>query len=219
MALTTGTPVGNVLTQEELFIEGAPTIYIQDWEAGLLNNPDANSFYWGMSGTATYPVYEVACVSDVSFTEDVTVNDVLCDSSGVKDTIQQRNSVSFAFAVKSLFPILNMAQLLNFGSVTQSGSQLEQSGIGPINNNRFWHVWAPKVYDDDVGDYIAIWMHKAKFVEAWTIDMTFGDAWTANGIQLRAFTDSFGSGAAASAVIPSAQSFGSWLRLDPSAIA
>lgn len=211
MALVTGTPVGSVLSQEDLYIEGAPTIYIQSYSAALLNNPDSDSFYWGLSGTSTYPVYEVGCVSDVSFTEDVTLNDVLCDNVGVKDTIQQRNYVEFQFAVQSMFPILNMAQLLNLSAVTQNtGEGTEKSGIGKINNATFWHVWSPAVYDQDSGDYIAIQLHRCKFVESWTINMTFGEPWTAQGIRLRAFVDS---------TKPAAQQFGMFLRSDASVIA
>jgi hypothetical protein len=210
MALITGTPVGTLLTQEDLFIEGAPTIFIQQYEAPLLFSPDSDSFYWGLTGTTTYPVYEIGCVSDVSFTEDVTLNDVLCDNVGVKDTIQQRNYVEFQVAIQSMFPIKNMAQFLNMSAVTQnSGQGSEKSGIGKINNARFWHVWAPAVYNLDTGDYVAVMLHRCKFVESWTINMTFGQPWQAQGIRLRAFVDS---------TVPAAQQFGMILRVDPSVI-
>ena len=210
MSLTTGTPEGNVLTQEDLYLEGAPTVFIQSYDASLLNNPDEDGFYWGLSGTSENPVYEIACLSDVSLTEDVTLNDVLCDNVGVKDTIQQRNSVEFQFAVKSFFPLTNMSQLLNLGTVTQNtGEGTEKVGIGKINNQKFWHVWSPAVYNEEVGDYIAVHFHRAKFVEAWTIDMPFGEQWTANGIRLRAYADTN---------YPSAQQFGMILRNDPSVI-
>lgn len=47
MALITGTPIGNVVYQENIFLEGAPTIFIQDATATELNHPDAQGFYWG----------------------------------------------------------------------------------------------------------------------------------------------------------------------------
>ena len=210
MALSTGTPVGNVLTQEDIYIEGAPTIYFQSYSANPMKNPDSDGFYWGLSGTSTYPVYEVGCISDVSFGEDVTLNDILCDNVGVKDVSQQRNFVEFQFAVKSFFPLLNMSQLLSLGTVTQNLTEnTEKVGIGKINNASYWHVWAPAVYDDSVGDYVAIYLSKAKFVEAWTIAMPFGESWRAEGLRLRALVDS---------TKPSAQQFGSIIRSDISVL-
>lgn len=210
MSLVTGTPVGNVLTQEDIYIAGAPTIFIQDYSADLWKNPDSDGFYYGLSGTSTYPVYEVACLSDVSLTEDITLNDVLCDNIGVKDTIQQRNFVEFEFTVKSLFPLRNMSQLLSLGTVTQnSGEGTEKVGIGKINNQSFWHVWSPAVYDESTGDHVAVHFNRAKFVDAWTIDMPFGEPWMVTGIRLRAYADS---------TKPAAQQFGMILRVDPSVI-
>lgn len=87
MPLVTGTPIGTLTTQEDLFLEGAPTIYFQRYEASELNNPDASLMYWGLSGSAIYPVYEIGCPADVTFGDNMTMNDVLCDNLGVKDTI------------------------------------------------------------------------------------------------------------------------------------
>lgn len=210
MALTTGTPVGSVLTQEDLYIEGAPTIYFQNYDASLWKNPDSDGFYYGLSGTSTHPVYEIGCISDVSFGEDVTLNDILCDNVGVKDVSQQRNFVEFQFAVKSFFPLLNMSQLLSLGTVTQNtGEGTEKVGIGKINNAAYWHVWAPAVYDETTGDYVAIHLNRAKFVEAWTIAMPFGEGWRAEGLRLRALVDT---------TKPAAQQFGAIIRVDPSVI-
>lgn len=208
MALVTGTPVGTLTTQEDIYFEGAPTIYIQDYNATPLYNPDGDGFYWGMSGTATYNVYEIGCPIDVSLTENLTINDVLCDTVGVKDTVQQRNYVEFSFSLRSLLPLATMRILLNFGAVVET-APTEKMPIGAINNNQRWHLYAPKVYDEDNGDYIWIWLHKAKLVDAWTIPMTFGAPWQANGIKLRAYADT---------TYPAAQKFGMWGRLDPSVI-
>jgi len=208
MALVTGTPLGTITSQEEIYLEGAPTIYIQNFEASPLNNPDGDGFYWGMSGTSTYPVYEVGCISDVSMTENLTMNDVLCDNVGVKDTVQQRNYVEFVFSIQSFFPFDVLRNLLSFGAVTET-TPTQKFGMGKINNNLYWMVYAPKVYDEDVGDYIAIHMNRCKFVDAWTINMTFGTPWVAAGLRLRAFVDS---------TKPAAQQFGMWLRSDASVI-
>jgi len=207
MALVTGS-ASNPTLQEEIYLEGAPTIYIQDADADPLYNPDADGFYWGMSGTTTYPAYEIGCITDVSLTENLTMNDVMCDNVGVKDTVQQRNYIEFVFSIQSFFPLSTLRHLLNFGVVTET-APTEKFGMGKINNAQYWAVYAPKVYDEDVGDYVAIQMHRAKFVDAWTINMTFGTPWQATGLRLRAFVDS---------AKPAAQQFGVFIRADASVI-
>lgn len=210
MALVTGSALGTTTAQEDIYFEGAPTIYIQQYEASPYYNPDSDGFYWQLSGTATYPVYEIGCPVDVSLTEGLTINDVLCDTVGVKDTVQQRNYVEFAFALRSLLPLSVMRVLLNFGAVVENlSANTEKMPIGKINNNLRWHLYAPKVYDEDNADYIWFYLHKAKFVDAWTIPMTFGTPWQANGIKLRAYADT---------TKPAAQQFGMWGRSDASVL-
>lgn len=208
MALVTGTPIGNLDVQEGLYIDSAPNIYFQDYSATPLYNPDAGGFYWGMSGTTTYPAYEIGCPTDVSFSENVTINDVLCDTVGVVATTQQRNYLTMAFTVQSLFPLQTLRILLKGGAVTET-APTQKFGFGPINNNQFWMVYCPRVYDTNVGDYIWIHLHKAMFVDAWTIGMAFGTSWNVTGISLRAYADS---------TKPSAQSFGMFGRSDASVI-
>lgn len=209
MALVTGTPVGNLTESEDIYLESAPSIFFQDNTADPMNNPDSDGFYWGLSGTSTYPAYEIGCPTDVSFAEDITANDVLCDNVGVKDTLMQRNYIDLTFTVQSFFPFEILAEMLKGGSVTEdTASGISKFGMGKIDNNQRWMVWAPKVYDEDVGDYIAIHLHKAKFVDAFDISMPFGESWTVD-IVLRAFADTDK---------PSAQQFGTFLRVDPSVI-
>jgi hypothetical protein len=208
MALVTGTPIGTLTTQEDLYIEGAPNIYFQDYNADPFYNPDGDGFYWFMSGTATYPVYEVGCPTDVSLTEDLTINDVLCDNVGVKDTVQQRNFVQFEFTIQSFFPYDVLRHLLAGGAVTET-APTQKFGMGTISQTQQWHVYCPKVYDVDAADYIWIWLNKAKFVEAWTINMSFGTPWQATGLRLRAYADT---------TKPQDQYFGMWGRSDASVI-
>lgn len=208
MALITGTPLGNVQYQENLFMEGAPTIFIQDATATELNHPDSDGFYWGLSGTSTYPVYEIGCLTAVTFTENLTMNDVLCDNVGVKDTIMQRNYFEFNFTLLSFFPFSTLTKLLQGGTVT-TGTGKEKMPLGKINNAQYWHVYAPKVYDESVGDYVVYMLHRVKFVDAFTINMPFGNRWEATGLKMRSFVDSN---------MPAAQQFGALLRFDLSAL-
>jgi hypothetical protein len=207
-ALVSGTPVGNLQTAEDIYLEGAPTIYFQDYNATLLKNPDADGFYWGLSGTTTYPVYELGCLTAVSLTENLTVNDVLCDNVGVKATIQQRNYFEFQMTVQSFFPLTTLRNVLKGGPVTET-APTEKFGLGAVNNNQFWHVYAPKVYDEDAGDLVIWNFNKCQFVNAFTISMPFGSPWQITGVVFRAFADT---------TKPAAQRFGSVIRSDPSVI-
>ena len=68
MTIVTGSPIGNILSQEEKYLEGSPYLYIQDYRAGALNHPDANGYYWNLSGTTTYPIYSLGCIQDTKLT-------------------------------------------------------------------------------------------------------------------------------------------------------
>ena len=208
MAILTGVPLGTIVSAEEIYIEGAPYIYFQDSRAGLLNNPDAQGYYWGLSGTTTYPVYALGCVRDVKLSENVTMNDVRCDNVGVKDTVQKRNYLEFDITILTILPLSQLARMLNLSAPT-SGTGFETAGIGQINNAVSYHVYAPKVYDESSGDLLIFNLHKAKFVDAWTIDFKYGDSWTITGIKLRAYADD---------TKPAAQLFGTIVRKDPSAL-
>lgn len=210
MSLVTGTPIGNLDLQEDLFLEGAPTIYFQDANATPYYNPDADGFYWQLSGTATYPVYEVGCPTDVSFTENLTMNDVLCDNVGMKAVVQQRNYFEFQFSVQSFFPLQVLTNLLGGGTVVENtGTHVQKMPLGKINNDQFWHLYAPKVYNENAGDYVWIYMHKTQFIDAFSIAMTLGTPWKLTGLKMRAFVDS---------TKPAAQQFGMFGRSDASVI-
>lgn len=187
--IATGTPLGTVTSQEDLYLEGAPYIYFQDSRANPLNNPDAQGYYWGMSGTSTYPVYLLGCIQDVSLTEGVTMNDVRCDTVGVKDTIQKRDYVEFQLTILSQLPLQVLAKMLNLTDATV-GTGYETVGIPQINNAIKYHVYAPKVYDTSTpASWLMFYLHKAKFVDAWTMNMVYGGSWTLTGIKMRAYAD------------------------------
>jgi len=209
VALATGTPLGTITSQDEIYLEGAPNIYFQDATATPLNNPDLNTYYWGLSGTATYPVYQLSCYLDVSLGEDVTVNAVRCDTVGDKSAIQKRNYLELTLTLKTFFPLSVLRHVLNISAPATSLTDLEKVGIGKINNNRFYMVYLPKVYDEDTGDYVLIHLHRAQFVDAWSISMRSGENWDVSGIRLRGYADE---------TKPANQLFGTIVRADPSAI-
>lgn len=208
MALITGTPIGSVTAQDEIYIEGAPNIWIQDYSANPLNNPDASGYYWGMSGTTVYPAIGIGCVSDVQLTEGLTMNAIVCDTDGQRGMIQRRDYLELNLTIQTLFPLSTLRHTLNLSTPVTVG-KLEKMGIGPINNNRYYMVYAPRVYDPDTGDYVLFHFHRCQFVDAWTIDMKGGEAWKVTGLKLRAFNDS---------TKPASSPFGTIVRADPSAL-
>src|SRR3972149_7441633 len=181
MTLITGTPLGSITTQDDIFLEGAPNIYFQETGATPLNNPDASGYYWGLSGTTAYPVYNLGCYTDVSLTEDVTVNAIRCDTSGDVATIQKRNYLEVNFTLQHMFPLSVLRHTLNISVPTVGLTDLEKTGIGKINNNRYYMVYMPKVYDDDTGDWLMVHLHRCQIVEPWSLAMRSGDSWQLTG--------------------------------------
>ena len=208
MTLVTGSPLGTIVAQDEIYIEGAPWIYYQDYNAPELWGPDSDGFYWGLSGSTAYPVYSLACYEDVALSDDLTVNAIRCDKVGDKAVIQKRNHLVFTFALSSLFPLVTTAPIIRGSTVTASGDW-EKMGLGTINNNKYYHIYLPKVYDEAAGDYVAITLHKAQFVDAWTIAMVSGNKWMLGGIAAWALADD---------TKPSGQEFATVIRFDIDAL-
>ena len=207
--LVTGAPVGTINAQEEIYVDSAPYLYFQDATPAPLWNPDADGFYWNLSGTTAYPVSRVGCIQDVSLSEGLTINQVRCDTVGDKATIQRRDYIEFAFSFTSLFPLSALRHMLKLGSAPSVTTDWEKQGIGAINNNQYYHFYAPKVYDEEAGDFVAFHLHRAQFVEAFTVNMRSGEPWMVEGIRIRAYVDE---------TKPAAQKFGAILRYDRSAL-
>jgi hypothetical protein len=208
MGLLTGTPVGTIISQDEIYVEGAPYLYFQSYSATELHHPDTDNFYYGLSGTATYPVYNVGCFQDMSLADNVTMNMIRCDHIGDKDAIEKRNHLEITLTISTLLPLPTLKYILKGSTVTETGD-FEKMGLGQISNSRYVHVYMPKVYDEDAGDYLIFHLHKCKFVDAWTINFRQGQEWQLTGVKLMAFADD---------TKPSNQLFGTIIRYDPSAI-
>jgi hypothetical protein len=208
MPLVTGTPDGTITQMDEIYVEGAPYIYFQEVDASVPALIDGDGFYWGLSGTPSFPVYQMACYEDVSLASEVTVNSIRCDNVGDKDVIQKLNHLELGLTLSSLFPLSVLRHIIRGGAVTLSG-EVEKMGIGPINNNKIYRVYLPKVYDEDTGDWVSFTLHRAKFVDAWTLNTPSGDKWTLTGVTIWALADE---------AKPSAQQFATVIRADPSAL-
>ena len=206
MALVTGTPEGTLIAMDEVYVEGAPYVYYQDYDGPLIL--DTDTYYWGLSGTTAYPVFQLACYEDVSLGSDISVNAIRCDNVGDKDVIQKLNHLEFTLTLSSLLPLSALQNIMRAGGYSLVG-KVEKMGIGAINNNEYYKVYLPKVYDEDTGDWVSITIHRAKFVDAWTINMPSGDKWTMTGITIWGLADD---------TKPSAQTFATVIRADPSAL-
>ncbi len=205
MSLITGAPLGNVIEQDEIYIEGAPWIYFQDARATELSHPDADGFWYGLSGTAAYPVYSLACYEDVQLASDLTVNAIRCDKIGDKAVIQKLNHLEFQFSLSTIFPLTSLQPIIKGSAVTVI-ADFEKMGIGPINNNAYYHVYLPKVYDEIEGDYVLMQLHRAQFAGAWTAQFPSGNRWLVTGIAAWGFADD---------AKPAGQEFATIIRYDP----
>ncbi|MCV6900899.1 hypothetical protein OE165_28095, partial [Escherichia coli] len=80
---------------------------------------------------------------------------------GVADTIQKRNYIEMNLTILTLFPLTALRHFLKINAPT-TGTGYEKSGIGQINNQQFYHVYSPKVYDEANAYWLTFWLNKAK---------------------------------------------------------
>lgn len=179
MALVTGTPISSVVSQSEVYLEGAPNIYFAAYNVPYLFGPDSEGYYWGMSGTTQIPVYQLGCYENVTLGEATDINNIRCDTVGDKDVIQKRNHLELKFTLKSFLPLANISPVLNGGTVTTNlTTHQEKMGLGVIDNSKFYKIYLPKVYDETAGDYVSITGHRCKFVGGGDWTMSYGQVWS-----------------------------------------
>jgi len=203
-------PIGPEIAYEDLYIEGGPDIYFQDFEADEQNNPDGDTMYWGLSGTATYPIYNVGCYDDMSISENREETAVTCASLGEVARMQRRSSLEVTLTLKSLLPLEVLNHLISGGGavVHNVAEETEKMGIGSLPQNQYFHVYMARVYDETIGDWISITYHKVQFGSATPLQTPYAAPWT-YGIRMLVLAD---------ASMPRAQRFATWIRWDPSAL-
>lgn len=208
MSLVTGTPLGTINQQDDIYLDAAPSLWFQDNTANPLNNPDGDGFYWGITGSPTYPAYELSCYEGVQLVSEYESNAIRCDTVGDKGQIQKLNHIDLTFTLKTLLPLDTLTHILKGGVVTTNAGATEKFGIGQPNNQQYWRVYGAVVYDAVAGDYINFTGHRCQFVDAWTLAFNYGTPSTL-AVTLRAFADDSK---------PSDQLFMTVIRADPSAI-
>lgn len=208
MTLVTGTPLGTINAQDDLYLDTAPSLWFQDFLADLCNNPDGDGFYWGLTGTTTYPAFALECYEGVVLTASYEGTNIRCDTVGDKGQIQKLSYIDLTFTLKTMLPLATLTKILRGGTVTTNAGATEKMGIGQPNNQQYWHVYGALVYDETAGDYINFTAHRCQFVDAWALTFAYGAPSTLS-VTLRAFADSDK---------PSDQLFMTVIRADPSAI-
>lgn len=199
-------PTGTVNSAEDIFIEGGPTL----WFGGDAQySPDANGYYWGIVGTTAKPVYKVGCYENFQLSDNVTVNDIRCDTVGVKGSIVRRNYLEATFDLKAFLPLSQLRHLLRLqSSLLVPADDVEYAGIGKISQQDYHKVFLSAVYDEDTGDWLSLTGHRCQFQWNGAWQFKYGEQWMV-GIRLRMYADED---------MPSAQLFATLVRYDPSVI-
>lgn len=205
----TATPVGPILTSESIYLEGGPTIWMQDWLATYEHNPDGDGAYWGLSGTAAANVAEVGCYDDLQLRDARSETQVKCAAAGIVAVMQRRDNFELAFTLKGLLPLSQLQPFLGGGTVVHNAvEESEKMPLGTLPQNTFYHVYMSRVYDETTGDFVAFAFHKVQVVEATPLAMPYGDAWS---LQVRMMI-------MADTAKPAAHRFGEIIRYDPSVL-
>lgn len=208
LATGTSTPTGQIITGDGIYIEGGSDVYFQDAAATLANNPDSDGFYYGLSGTSTYPIYQFECYDDFQLTDDVTMNPITCQNLGEVGSSQRRNHLGISLTLKSLLPFTILAPMLRGGPVTHNVTEeTEKFGVGEIVLKNY-HVFFSRAYDLSTGDYISVTLPRVQVTEASPLSTPYADVWSIP-ITLTAYADTSK---------PRAQRFATWVRLDPSVL-
>jgi len=205
-------PTGTSVEMED-FIEGAPEVYWQERDCGTYagGNPDSDGHYWGLTGTASCPVYHLGCYENLSFGEDLSISEVICDTIGVAATLLKRNYLTLSFDLKSIFPFSALTWILKGGDVDQQVLEgTEGFGLGEIDNTSAaeCRVYFSLEYDTNTDDFYSVTGHKCRFVDAFTMTHSYGEPVTVN-VTIRMHADDD---------MPVDQRFATFKRLDPSQI-
>lgn len=206
LSTTNCEPTGTTTEAEDIYLEGGPEF----WIGGVPQySPDSDGFYWGIVGTTDDPVLQVGCYEDFRFRDNITMNDVQCDTIGVASTTQVRNYLEITFTLKSLLPHEHLTRFMKGGGVTNNTTDgTSKFGLGEIDSDTYYMVFFSRVYNDD-GDCFTFTGHRAQVVDAFELATVWGSPWTLTGFTVRVYADS---------TKPSAQRFGTLVRLDPSVI-
>lgn len=203
---TDNTPTGTINTSENIFIEGGPDLYF----GGVLKyTPDSNGYYWGIDGISASPVYKVGCYENFQLQDNVTVNEIRCDTVGVKGSIVRRNYLEATFDLQSFLPLSELRYLLRWSSsLAVPANHVEYAGVGVVNQQDYFPVFFSRVFDPTAGDWVSFTGTRCQFQWNSAMQMRYGNTWMV-GVAVRFY---------ANEALPSDQQFATVVRYDPSAI-
>jgi hypothetical protein len=207
----TSEPTGTITTAEDLFIEGAPEI----WFGGVPQySPDADGFYHGITGVddgdPTHRVYKLGCYENFRFSDNIQMNEIRCDTTGLEKTSQTRDYLTATFDLKSLLPLTELRHLIRAGAVTWNDAEnSEKMGIGEIDNTLFYMCFFSRVYDPTAGDFVSVTGHRCQFTGNFQLQTPYANAWSITGVEIRFYADNDK---------PDDQRFATVVRVDASAL-
>lgn len=201
---TDSTPTGTINVAEDVFIEGGPDL----WFGGVLKyDPDDNNYYWGITGTPATPAFQIGCYQNFQLSDDLTVNEVRCDTVGVKQDITRRNFLEATFDLQALLPLSELRHLLRLSSaLAVPGDNVEYVGIGEVNQQDIHLVYFSRVYDPDTGDWVSVTGTRCQFRWTGPLQLRYGEPWMV-GVTVRFY---------ANEDLPTDQRFATMVRYDPS---
>lgn len=199
-------PTGTINVGEDVFVEGGPDL----WFGGVKkHSPDANGFFWGITGTAGTPVFKVGCYENFQLADNLTINDVQCDNVGIKGETVRRNFLEATFDLQVLFPLTQLDLMLRLGSsLLDATADTEYASIGEVVQDVFHNVFFSRIYDAATGDWVSVTGHRCSFRWNAPLQTRYGEKWMV-GVAIKFFADEN---------LPAAQRFATMVRWDPSAL-
>lgn len=197
-------PTGTINEAEDIFIEGGPDF----WFGGELQHaPDDNDFFWGIVGTTATPVFHIGCYENFQFADNLTTNEVRCDTVGVKQDITRRNFLEATFDLTGLFPLSQLRHMLRWSdALVVPGDDVEYASIGQVNQQDIHRVYFSRIYDEVADDWLSVTGHRCQFMQAGPIQMRYGEPWQVP-VRVRFYADD---------TLPAEQQFATLVRYDPS---
>lgn len=197
-------PTGTINATEDIFVEGGPDA----WLGGVLKyGPDANGYYWGITGTQSQPVQKIGCYQNWQLNDNLTVNDIRCDTVGVVGNVTRRNYLEITFDLQSFLPLSQLKKLLRWSS-SLTVADAEYAGIGEVNQQDYHLLYFSKIYDDTADDWVSFTATRVQFQQSGAIQFRYGEPWVV-GITARCYANDD---------LPSEQRFATVVRYDPSAL-
>lgn len=189
-------PTGANVISPAGFLTSFDGVFIQDSAAPMANT---TPYPWGLTGTPTYPVYNLGCLSGVTFTPTIEDMVIECDNGGEVYRTRRVKGYTISGTLKSVLPLSFLSNILGLGTPTDDTTQsIEFAPVG-VYVPRTFHVLIAGKYDNgSVGFYF----YKCT-ISGSNFKMPAGTNSAEVSLDITAFADT---------ALPSTHSFGAVLR-------